>query len=132
MKKSLGVRETFSIATGAMIGSGFFLLPGIAYAKAGPAVVVSYLLAAVLILPTLLSTADLATAMPRSGGTYFFVSRSIGAVAGSLDGIGAWVAMVAESAFALVARGYYLGVIARWPVEEHLTFFVKGIAIVTV
>ena len=60
MKKSLRTRDVFSIATGAMIGSGFFLLPGIAFSLAGPAVVVAYLLAAVLMVPTLLSKAELA------------------------------------------------------------------------
>jgi amino acid permease len=38
VKKTLRVRDVFSIATGAMIGSGFFLLPGIAFAASGPAV----------------------------------------------------------------------------------------------
>jgi amino acid transporter/mannitol/fructose-specific phosphotransferase system IIA component (Ntr-type) len=91
-----------------MIGSGFFLLPGIAFAAAGPAVVVSYLLAAILIIPTLFSKAELSTAMPRSGGTYFFVSRSMGPMAGVIDGISAWLAMTAKSAFALVGIGFYV------------------------
>jgi len=108
MKKTFGLRETFSIATGAMISSGFFLLPGIAFAAAGPAVVVSYFLAALLVIPTLLSTAELSTALPRSGGTYFFVSRSMGPMAGVIDGLGAWMSMVAKSAFALVGVGFYV------------------------
>ena len=110
VKKSLGVLDVFSIATGAMIGSGFFLLPGIAFARAGPAVVLSYLLAAVLMIPTLFSKAELATAMPRAGGTYFFVSRSLGPIFGVFDGFGAWLSMVAKSAFALVGIGFYLSI----------------------
>ena len=113
MKKTLRVREVFSIATGAMIGSGFFLLPGIAFAKAGPAVVIAYLLAAALIIPTLLSKAELSTAMPRAGGTYFFVSRSMGPIAGVIDGLGAWLAMLGKSAFALVGMGFYVLVATR-------------------
>ncbi len=108
MKKTLRLRDVFSIATGAMIGSGFFLLPGIAFAKAGPAVVLAYLAAAFLMIPTLFSKAELSTAMPRSGGTYFFVSRSMGPLAGVIDGISAWLAMLAKSAFALVGIGFYL------------------------
>ena len=108
MKKSLRTRDVFSIATGAMIGSGFFLLPGIAYALAGPAVVIAYLIASILMIPTLLSNAELATAMPRSGGSYFFVSRSMGPVMGVIDGIGGWLAMLAKSAFALVGIGFYV------------------------
>ncbi len=108
MEKTLRVRDVFSIATGAMIGSGFFLLPGIAFAAAGPAMVLSYLLAAFLIVPTLLSKAELSTAMPRAGGTYFFVSRSMGPMAGVVDGVSAWLAMTAKSAFALVGIGFYV------------------------
>ncbi|MHC5056843.1 MAG: amino acid permease [Planctomycetota bacterium] len=108
MKKTLRTRDVFSIATGAMIGSGFFLLPGIAYALAGPAVVVAYLIASVLMVPTLLSNAELATAMPRSGGSYFFASRSMGPMMGVIDGISGWLAMLAKSAFALVGIGFYV------------------------
>ncbi len=129
MKKSLGTLAVFSIATGAMMGSGFFLLPGLAYAQAGPAVIVSYLLAALLMVPTLLSKAELATAMPRSGGTYFFVSRSMGPMAGVIDGLGAWLAMVAKSAFALMGIGFYVMVFAHDENAEHLAQVVKIIAI---
>ena len=108
MRKSLRVRDVFSIATGAMIGSGFFLLPGIAFAAAGPAVILAYLLAAVLIVPTLLSNAELATAMPRAGGTYFFASRSMGPMAGVIDGLAGWMAMLGKTAFALVGIGFYV------------------------
>ena len=108
MEKTLRIRDVYSIATGAMIGSGFFLLPGIAFAAAGPAVILSYLAAAFLIVPTLLSKAELSTAMPRSGGTYFFVSRSMGPMAGVVDGVSAWLAMTAKSAFALVGIGFYV------------------------
>lgn len=37
LKRQLGFVDVFSIATGAMISSGLFVLPGIAFAKAGSA-----------------------------------------------------------------------------------------------
>jgi len=43
LKKQLGLTDVFSIAAGTMISSGLFVLPGIAFAKAGPAAVISYL-----------------------------------------------------------------------------------------
>ena len=70
LKKELGLLDVFAVSTGAMISSGLFILPAIAFAKAGPAVILSYLLASILILPSVLSKAELATAMPRAGGTY--------------------------------------------------------------
>ncbi|HUU23912.1 MAG TPA: hypothetical protein VM389_15360, partial [Phycisphaerae bacterium] len=45
LRRELGLLGVFSIASGAMISSGLFVLPGLAHARAGPAVVVSYLLA---------------------------------------------------------------------------------------
>jgi L-asparagine transporter-like permease len=42
-----------------MIGAGLFVLPGIAAAKAGPAVILSYLLAGLIIIPAALSKARL-------------------------------------------------------------------------
>jgi amino acid transporter/mannitol/fructose-specific phosphotransferase system IIA component (Ntr-type) len=108
VKRSLRALDVYAIATGAMIGSGFFLLPGIAFQHAGPAVVLSYLLAAVLIVPTVFSNAELSTAMPRSGGTYFFVSRTMGSMAGVIDGLGGWLGMAAKSAFSLAGIGWYV------------------------
>ena len=73
LQKQLGLLDVFSVAAGAMISSGLFVLPAIAFAKAGPAIILSYLFASILVLPTVLSKAELSTAMPRAGGTYFFV-----------------------------------------------------------
>ena len=55
LKKELTLLDLFCVATGAMISSGLFVLPGLAFAKAGPAVILSYILAGLLCIPTLLS-----------------------------------------------------------------------------
>ena len=67
LKRELGVLDVFCIASGAMISSGLFILPGLAYFNSGPAIVVAYLLAGILVLPSMLSKAELVTAMPKSG-----------------------------------------------------------------
>ena len=71
LRKELGLLEIFCIASGAMISSGLFVLPGLAYAKTGPAVLIAYGIASLLVIPAMLSKAELATAMPKAGGTYF-------------------------------------------------------------
>jgi APA family basic amino acid/polyamine antiporter len=68
LKKELGLLSVFSIAAGAMISSGLFILPGLAYYISGPAVILAYLLAGILVLPSMFSKTELATAMPKSGG----------------------------------------------------------------
>lgn len=105
LKKELGLLDVFSIAAGAMVSSGLFVLPGIAFSMAGPAVVLSYFLAGVLMIPSIFAKAELATAMPKSGGTYFFVERSLGPIAGTFAGFANWLSIALKSAFALVGIG---------------------------
>ncbi|MCD6116761.1 amino acid permease [bacterium] len=107
LKKELSLPEVFSIAAGAMISSGLFVLPGLAYAKSGPAMILAYLLASVLILPSLFAKAELATAMPKSGGTYFYIERSLGPVFGTFGGLANWFSLSLKSAFALVGIGAF-------------------------
>jgi len=105
LKKQLGLLAIFSIAAGAMISSGLFVLPGLAYAQAGPAVILSYALAALLMIPVVLAKAELATAMPKSGGSYFFIERSLGPLVGTVAGLANWLSISLKSAFALVGIG---------------------------
>ncbi|MDP8267692.1 MAG: amino acid permease [Candidatus Tenebribacter davisii] len=111
LKKELGLLSVFSIAAGAMISSGLFILPGLAYYKSGPAVILAYLLAGILVLPSMFSKSELATAMPKSGGTYFFIHRSMGSGFGTIAGISAWFSLAFKSAFALVGIGAFASII---------------------
>jgi len=108
LKKDLTLFNIYTIATGATIASGFFLLPGLAFAEAGPAMVLSYIIAAIPVIPALFSTSELATAMPRAGGVYFFLDRSMGPMLGTIGGIGTWIALILKTSFALVGIGAYL------------------------
>ena len=108
MKKKLGFLEVFSISTGAMISSGLFVLPAVVYPVAGPSILLSYFIAALLVVPAMLSKAELATAMPKSGGDYFFVHRSLGALFGTFAGLAAWFSLSLKSSFALVGIGIFL------------------------
>jgi amino acid transporter len=90
-----------------MISSGLFVLPGLAFAKAGPAILLSYGIASLLVIPAMLSKAELATAMPKAGGTYFFIDRSMGPMMGTIGGFAAWFSLAFKSAFALVGIGIF-------------------------
>lgn len=102
LKRHLGLVHVFCIATGAMISSGIFVLPGIAHAKAGPAVILSYLLAGLVASIGMLSAAELVTAMPKAGGDYFFVTRGLGPAVGTVAGLLTWFSLSLKSAFAIV------------------------------
>ncbi len=107
LKRNLGLLDVFCIASGAMISSGIFVLPGLAHAQAGPAVVVSYFLAGLLALIGLLNVAELATAMPRAGGDYFFITRTLGPAVGTIGGLLTWFSLSLKSSFALVGMGAF-------------------------
>ena len=125
MKRQLGVSSVFCIAAGAMISSGLFVLPGLIYKEAGPAVVLSYALAGLLVIPALMSKAELVTAMPKSGGAYFFIERSMGALPGTFAGLAGWLSIALKSAFALVGIGAFAKLL--WP--EMPDWALKAIAI---
>lgn len=108
LERTLGLRQAMTIGTGTMVGAGIFVFPGIAAGRAGPGAVLSFLLGAVVALLVALPTAELATAMPRSGGGYYFVSRGLGSLPGAIVGIGQWVGLVFASAFYLVGFAHYL------------------------
>ena len=117
LKKTLTLFDVYAISTGAMFSSGFFLLPGLATAKAGPATVLAYFLAGLLILPAMFSVAELSTAMPRAGGAYYFLDRSLGPLAGTVGGLGTWLALILKSAFALIGMGAYLVFFVEVPIK---------------
>ncbi len=117
LEQKLGLLDVYAICTGAMFASGFFLLPGIAAANAGPAVVLAYAVSSLLMVPAMFSIAELSSAMPRAAGTYFFIHRSLGPLAGTIGGLGAWVVLIAKSGFALVGMGAYLGLLFDVPVR---------------
>lgn len=108
LEKRLGLLDVYTICVGAMFASGFFFLPGIAAANAGPSVVLAYAISAVLMVPAMYSIAELSSAMPRAGGAYFFIHRSLGPWFGVVGGIGLWLVLVLKSAFALVGMGAYI------------------------
>ena len=110
LKKNLTLFDVYAMSTGAMFSSGLFLLPGIAASYTGNSVWLAYFVAGFLILPAMYCMAELSTAMPKAGGTYYFLDRSMGPLMGTIGGLGSWIAVVFKSAFALVGMGAYLGI----------------------
>jgi len=131
LKKQLSLIDVFAVASGAMISSGLFVLPAIAFAKAGPAVILSYLLASILVLPSALSKAELATAMPRAGGTYFFVERSFGPVLGLFSGLAGWFSLALKSAFAVVGMAVLVEIVLQMLFHVQLgQWHLKAISVI--
>ena len=108
LKKELKLLDVYAISTGTTLSAGFFLLPGLAAVQAGPALVLAYILAAVPLVPAMFSVVELSTAMPRAGGVYYFLDRTLGPMVGTIGGIGTWLALILKVSFALIGMGAYI------------------------
>lgn len=108
LKKELKLLDVYAIATGTTLSAGFFLLPGLAAEQAGKSLPFAYLLAVVPLIPAMFSIVELATAMPRAGGVYYFLDRTMGPLVGTVGGIGTWLALVFKVSFALIGMGAYI------------------------
>lgn len=128
--RSLGFFETFAIGTGTMIGAGIFILPAIALSEAGPACIISFLIGGLISTATAISVAELATGMPKAGGSYFFISRAMGASFGAIIGLGAWLALVFKGSFALVGLADYFFVF--YPIPVLIISIVAGLILILV
>jgi len=107
LDRTIGLAGAVTIGTGTMIGAGIFVFPGLAAGRAGPAAAVSFAIGAVIALLVALPTSELATAMPESGGGYYFISRGLGTLPGAIVGIGLTLGLMFASAFYLVGLGEY-------------------------
>jgi amino acid transporter/mannitol/fructose-specific phosphotransferase system IIA component (Ntr-type) len=132
LKRELGLFDVFAVSTGAMFSSGFFLLPGLAAQHTGPSVILAYFLAGLLIMPAMFSVAEISTALPRSGGAYFFLDRSLGPMMGTIGGIGTYIALLLKTAFALVGIGAYGSIFWDIPIKQTAVAFAVLFAILNI
>jgi amino acid transporter/nucleotide-binding universal stress UspA family protein len=94
-----------------MIGAGIFVLPGEAITTAGSLAVAAFVVGGVIALLTALSASELGTAMPKSGGAYFYVNHALGPLFGSIAGWANWLGLAFASAFYMVGFGEYIQLI---------------------
>ena len=87
LERTLGLAGGLAIGIGTMIGAGIFVFPGLAGAEVGTAATVSFDIGGIVALLVALPTSELATAMPKSGGGYYFISRGLGTFAGTIVGL---------------------------------------------
>ena len=108
LAKDLGPLAALTIGVGTMIGAGIFVLPGTAIERAGWFAVLSFGLGGGIALLTALSASELGTAMPKSGGAYYYVNQALGPLFGSVAGWSNWLGLAFASAFYMVGFGQYI------------------------
>lgn len=82
------------MALGSAIGAGFFLGTGVAISQAGPAVLISYALAALIAISVMYCLAELASALPSSGSFSTYAQAGIGRWAGFTVGWMYWFMLI--------------------------------------
>jgi len=123
LERTLSLPGAIAVSIGGML-SGIFVLPGYAVEITGSSVWLAFLVAAICILPAVLSKSELGTAMPKSGGTYVYIERAFGPLFGTIAGLGLWLSLLLKSAFSLVGLSAYLYVVVN--IDEAYT---KGVAL---
>ena len=108
LAKDLGPLAALTIGVGTMIGAGIFVLPGEAILRAGSFASIAFVLGGVIAMFTALSASELGTAMPRSGGAYYYVNHALGPLLGSVTGWANWLGLAFASAFYMVGFGRYI------------------------
>ncbi len=108
LERKLGLFSVIIISLSAMIGSGLFVLPSLAYAMVGGGVWLAYVFAALVVIPGAISQSELASAMPTSGGSFVFIERTFGPLFGTIAGLGLWASFLLKATFALIGFSAYL------------------------
>ena len=105
LKRTLRVKDFLALGVGTIVSTSIFTLPGVVAAEhAGPAVALSFLLAAIVAGLVAFSYAEMAAAMPFAGSAYSWINVLFGEFFGWVAG---W-ALLAEYfiAVAFVASGF--------------------------
>ena len=105
------------IGVGAMIGAGIFVLIGIAAGVAGPGLILTFILNAVIALLTAMSYAELGSCYHDAGGGYLWVKEGLPKWNGFLSGWMSWFAhAVACSLYALGFGAYFEHVLGEFAI----------------
>jgi APA family basic amino acid/polyamine antiporter len=86
LKREIGLFGATALGIGAIIGSGIFIVTGIVAGIAGPAMIISVLIAGIIALFSAISVAELSVYLPEEGGTYAFAQKLISPFAGFIAG----------------------------------------------
>ncbi|WP_114951262.1 amino acid permease [Sphingosinicella terrae] len=78
LHRSLGWPHLIALGVGAIVGTGILTLTGVGAAKAGPAVILSFLIAGVICAAAALAYAEMATMIPASGSAYTYTYVVLG------------------------------------------------------
>src|SRR6187549_3670249 len=119
LKPTLSWVHLVGLGVGGIVGTGIYTLTGVGAGMAGPAVILSFVVAGVVCAAAALAYAEMSTMMPMAGSAYTYTYVALGELLAWIVG---WTLIleytVVCSAVAVGWSGYAAGVIrtAGWPV----------------
>ena len=110
--RSLGLLDILMVGVAAMIGGSIFVLTGTAIGLAGSAVIVAFIINAIITLFTAMAYAELGSAMPEAGGGYLWVREGLPRPNAFISGWMAWLAhIIAGSLYAVSFASFLIGLL---------------------
>ncbi len=114
LRRVLGFWDSVAIGIAAMIGAGIFVVSGIGTRIAGSAVILAFIIAGIVALFNAFSSAELAAAIPREGGTYEYARRLLSPKVGFITGWFFISSKMLESATIALAFGAYVSLVLNF------------------
>jgi len=111
LKRTLNLLDATAVGVGAIIGAGIFVVLGLAIGYAGPAVVISIIIAGLVASFTAFSFAELGSAIPKEGGAYTYAYELISPFAAFVVGcLWLFAQIVAGAAISLGFASYFVAI----------------------
>lgn len=127
--RNLTLKDAVGIGLGAIIGAGIFVVTGVAAGVSGPAFIIGLLIAGVVATFNALSSAQLTSKYPQSGGTYEYGYILINPTFGFSAG---WMFLISKlSAAGVVAIGFRSYFHQLIPEVSPITFSVMAVVLLT-
>jgi basic amino acid/polyamine antiporter, APA family len=117
LHRSLGLFDAYAIGLGAIVGAGIFVVTGVAASLAGPALLISLVIGAVVSGFTALSFAELAMRIPKEGGGYEFAHELVSPLGGFVSGWMWLISNVLSGTAVAIGFASYLAVFIPLPVN---------------
>ena len=108
LKKGIGKKTLFLLSVNSIIGTGIFFLPAAGAEIAGPASIISWVMASIAAIFFSLYFAELVSLYPKSGGVYEYTKKAFGEKTSFIVGWGAWLITNITIAMLVVGSILYL------------------------
>ncbi len=131
LKKELGLIHVVTLCTGAVMGTGIFIIPGVAGGLLGPGSMILWVIIGLLTIPISLCFIELSSSYNITGGPYVYVREAMGDFWGFITGWTAWLMACIYIGTHTIAIRYYLAYFYDLTFVESAVLYAGVIGIIT-